>query len=68
MPWHLRPSEASSGASGSTGMCSEVLVEMHVLSESGVEEQVEYDKQDALDKLVLHNFAPSDSIMLRTAC
>ena len=49
-------------------MCSEVLVEMHVLSESGVEEQVEYDKQDALDKLVLQNFARSDSIMLRPAC
>ena len=49
-------------------MCSEVLVEMHVLSESGVEEQVEYDKQDALDKLMLQNFARSDSIMLRPAC
>ena len=49
-------------------MCSEVLVEMHVLSESGVEKQVEYDKQDALDKLVLQNFARSDSIMLRPAC
>ena len=46
------------GSFSSTGICSEVLVEMHVLCESfGAEHNDEFDKEVAYDKLVLLNFA-----------